>query len=74
MLPLAPAELHTKSIAMPRNSNLHWSVTLVKLNTVEKQTFLALTMLKLDYVQFYMIMVNNEGLFQNSMRAGDDNL
>ena len=32
---------------------------LAKLNTVEKQTFLALTMLKtLDFMQFYMI--NNE--------------
>ena len=34
---------------------------LAKLNTVEKQTFLTLAMLKiLDFVYFYMIMTNNE--------------
>ena len=28
----------------------------------------------LDFVHLDMIVINNEGLFQNSMRAGDDNL
>ena len=36
--------------------------------------YLALTMLKiLDFVHFCMTM-NNEEIFQNSMRAGDNNL
>ena len=34
---------------------------LAKLNTVEKQMLLALTMLKmLEFVHFYMMMINNE--------------
>ena len=49
-------------------------------STVEKQTFWALTLLQIPtfcallHDDDKILIINNEGLFQNSMRAVDDNL